>query len=270
MWKFASISALALLSIAAAPPLKPELMKPKKDPKKDKVWQMPIVNRSIEHHGGDLYRHSETELRVCSKSGCFDVLARLEGGLFEYDVRGEVNGKPRRVRVTNQSAERWDAGEPVPLDDEGRQAARDFASARVYFAFLPFRLNDPLVFKRDLGLERWGERELQKVKVTFAPGSSSDASDEYLYWFDPETGRVEQFAYSYAGQNPGLRFRRAVNHRRVGGILFFDQENLGVEGPGLTVDAITPEFVRERMKPVSTVTLENIRVKPLPRPEPEG
>jgi hypothetical protein len=57
-----------------------------------------------------------------------------------------------------------------------------------------------------------------------------------------------------------LRFRRATDHRRVGGILFFDQENLGAEGEGLRVDQIDPAFVAERMRHVSTIRLKNIRV----------
>ena len=55
--------------------------------------------------------------------------------------------------------------------------------------------------------------------MTFAAGSSTDAEDEYLYWFDPETARLEQFAYSFQGRPGGLRFRRLDNYRRVGGIL---------------------------------------------------
>ena len=59
-----------------------------------------------------------------------------------------------------------------------------------------------------------------------------------------------------------MRFRRAFNYRRVGGILFFDQENWGIDGPGLGVDQIDPEFVRS-LPHVSTVELEDIRVEPL-------
>jgi hypothetical protein len=53
----------------------------------------------------------------------------------------------------------------------------------------------------------------------------------------------------------------------VGGILFFDQENLGVEGDGLTVEQVTSDFVRERMDVVSEVTLEEIVVEAAPGSE---
>lgn len=246
----------ALLVIAAAPAAAGDAAPPK-------VERLPIVDRAIEHHGGEISAASESELDLCSLSGCFHLVVRIDGGLYDYDVRGEVRGTDRRVRATNDAVERWDGGEPVELDAEEARRARSFVDARVYFPFLPYRLNDPGVYKQDLGLERWGDRDLHKVKVTFEPGSSSGAEDEYLYWFDPETARLEQFAYSFAGDPGGLRFRRGKSYRRVGGILFFDQENLGLNEEGLTVDQVTPEFVAERMKPISEVVLRDVQVRPL-------
>ncbi len=225
--------------------------------------RLEIVDRAIEYHGGELYQNSETELDVCSKSGCFHVRARLDGGRFAFEVRGQTRDGERRVEWSQDDLRLFVDGEETSFAPEAAQGLRDWVNARVYFCFLPFRLNDPSVYKEDLGLESWNDRDLHKVKVTFAPGSSTDANDEYLYWLDPETGRVEQFAYSFHGRPGGLRFRRAVSHRRVGGLLFFDQENLGVEGKKLSVDQITPEFVAKRMREISVVTLESIEVKPL-------
>ncbi len=225
-----------------------------------------IVVRAIEHHGGELYRRSETALRLCSRSGCYQIRSRVDGGLFDHRVSGPYRGGQRTVRITNDSVSLESNGVPEPVPPEATQALRDWVMARVYFAFLPYRLDDPDVRYRDLGVERWRGRPLHRVKIGFAAGSSTDADDEYLYWFDPETARLEQFAYSFAGDPGGLRFRRLSNYRRVGGILFFDQENLGVEGPGLGVDQIAPGFVRDRMRPVSEVTLRDVRVRPLVRP----
>jgi hypothetical protein len=251
--------ALALLAAFAAPAGAAGAA----DPAPPKLDRLAIVDRAIEHHGGDRYAASETALDLCSLSGCFHLVVRVDGGLYDYDVRGEVRGVERRVRASNDRVERWDDGEPAALDPEGERRARDFVDARVYFPFLPYRLNDPGVYKQDLGLERWGERELHKVKVTFERGSSSAAEDEYLYWFDPGSGRLEQFAYSFAGSPGGLRFRRGHGHRRVGGLLFFDQENLGVDEDGLAVDQVTPEFVAARMRKVSDVVLRGIAVRSL-------
>lgn len=221
------------------------------------------MRRSIDHHGGEVYRHSEISLELCSGSGCYQMTVRTDGGLYSYEVGGPYRGHRRTVRADNRSVRTWQDGEPVVTLPVDGQALRDWAMARVYFAFLPHRLDDPSAMHEDLGLEDWGGRRLNKVKVTFVAGSSTDAEDEYLYWFDPETARLEQFAYSFQGRPGGLRFRRLSNYRRVGGILFFDQENLGVEGPGLAVDLLTPAFVAERLRPVSRIELRAIKVRPL-------
>lgn len=224
----------------------------------------PIVLKSIAFHGGEAYEHSQTALDMCSKSGCFHVESTVQGDLFDHRVSGMSRDTKMQVRVTNDSVERSFDGHSAAVPEADEQGVRDWAMARVYFCFLPYRLADPSVRHEDLGLVDWEGKQLHLVEVTFAKGSSTDANDEYRYWFDPESGRLELFAYSYEGDPGGLRFRRLEKHRRVGGILFFDQENLGVEGEALDVGMIDPAFVRKKMRPVSKVTLRNIRVTPLP------
>jgi hypothetical protein len=157
--------ALALLAAFAAPAGAAGAA----DPAPPKLDRLAIVDRAIEHHGGDRYAASETALDICSLSGCFHLVVRVDGGLYDYDVRGEVRGVERRVRATNDRAERWDDGEPAALDPEGERRARDFV----------------------------------------------------------------------------------------------DQENLGVDGDGLAVDQVTPEFVAARMRKVSDVVLRGIAVRSL-------
>jgi hypothetical protein len=223
---------------------------------------LPIVERAIEFHGGETFRASEVALRITSKSGSFEIVARHDGDLFVHRVTSERDEERVVYRQTNDSIEVSRDGEVVLLETEqDRQRARDFVSARVYFAFLPFRLTDPSVMQEDEGLERWGDRELHRVKVTFEPGSSTNADDAYLYWFDPESGRLEQFAYSFSG---GVRFRTLENYRRVGGILFADQKNYAVDVGALGIDRIDPAWVESEMELLSIVRFEEIDVRALP------
>ena len=223
-----------------------------------------IVRRSIEFHGGEIYEHSLIEARLCSGSGCYDLSVLSDGGLYRHRVAGPVPAGHREVEASNDGLRHWHEGAPVEVLPADEQGLRDWATARIYFAALPYRLNDPSARQQDLGLERWGERDLHKVKVTFRAGSSSDAEDEFLYWFDPLTARLEQFAYSFEGSPGGLRFRSLSNYRRVGGILFHDQENLGIEGDGLSIDLVDPGYVEEVMRPISTVLLQDIEVSEVP------
>ncbi|MCH9649338.1 MAG: hypothetical protein K0U98_13945 [Deltaproteobacteria bacterium] len=233
----------------------------------EKVQRLDIVDRAIEFHGGALYRGSEVRLRVSSRSGGFQVVSTVDGDSFEHVVSGKLrSGVVRKVRQTNTSLEQWNDGEPVELDDDGRRRAQSFVEARVYFSFLPYGLNDENTWKEDQGLEDWDGRKLHRVKVTFEAGSSNSAHDEYVFWFDSESGRLEQYAYSFGTgrDNGGLRFRPLSEYRRVGGILFFDATNLGVDGSGeLRVDQITPAYVKEKMEHVSFVNLTGLKVKPV-------
>ncbi len=219
-----------------------------------------IVDRAIAYHGGDAYQTSRTELDLCSKSGCFHLVAEVDGGRFDYRVSRETAESAIEVRSTNDTLEVVRDGANVDVEAAKAQSYRDWAMARVYFCFLPFRLNDPSVIQQDLGLVDWDGRKLHKVKVTFEADSSTDASDEFMYWFDPDTARLEFFAYSYDNNGGGLRFRRAVHHRRIGGILFFDQENLGTEDADISVDDLDAAVVRDRLRHISTVRLEAIKV----------
>lgn len=228
--------------------------------------RLEIVDRAIEHHGGERYRHGDFSLTARSRSGAFRIEGTVDGGLARWTVAGEVRDSLRKVTISNfpgeEEARWWEDGVETSLDADGRRRARDFVMARVYFPFLPYRLNDPSVGKIDRGLETWGERQLHRVKVVFEAGTSSAADDEYTFWFDPATARLEQYAYSYATGTPraGLRFRRLSNYRREAGILVFDLENLGIDGSAeLTVDLLDPDFVAQKLEPVSTLALEDLR-----------
>lgn len=218
-----------------------------------------IVDRSIAAHGWDALPEHEVRLVVSSRSGSFRVRAR-PGDVFEYEVHSEVDGEPRTHLWTNDSITVRVGGEEQPLEDaEAVQRAEDFVSARVYFLFLPYRLNDPSARRTDLGTEAWDGEELHKVKVSFAPSTSTDAGSEFLYWFDPESAELRQFAYDFRN---GLRFRRVTNPRRIEGMLFYDQENWAQNGRGLSVDALTPQYVEEEMELLSVVELSEIYVLP--------
>ena len=221
-----------------------------------------IVAQSIEFHGGDLYEGSLMAMTITSLSGSFRIEATRDGGSYEHVVTDPSrDGRPaRRVRLTNDGVSELRGGEEIALDAEGERRARAFVDARVFFPLLPYTLKGGDVHFEDRGLETWDGRELLRVKVTFSPGSSNDADDAYTFWFDPETGRVEQFGYDF---DNGLRFRKATAFQRVGGVLFSDQENYAVDGGKVPVDTLTPEYVAGSMRLLSTVVISDVTVEPL-------
>ncbi|MXW01286.1 MAG: hypothetical protein F4X59_06550 [Holophagales bacterium] len=223
-----------------------------------------IVDRAIEHHGGDLFESSRVRLTVASRSGSFDVDSTKDGDRFEYVIRASAGDDEREYRRDNAALEVTEGDEPMEMDETEHARAESYVNQRMYFLFLPYKLNDPGTYKEDQGLEEWNGRQLSRVRVTFEPGSSDGADSAYVYWFDPETARLEQFAYDYS-RGTGLRFRILRNYRRIGGLLFYDADNYGLNtrDGGLTVDDITPAYVAEELPLVSQIELRDIDVERL-------
>ena len=221
-----------------------------------------IVARSIAYHGGSLYEGSRMTMTITSLSGSFDIEATRQGGDFEFVVTDPPRGDQpaRRVRLTNAGVTEWRGGEEAALDAEGERRATAFVNARVFFPLLPYTLKGGDIHFEDLGLDRWNGRDLHRMKVWFTPGTSNDADDAYTFWFDPETGRVEQFGYDF---DNGLRFRRATAFERVGGVLFSDQDNYAVDGGKVPVDTLTPDYVAGSMRLLSHVAISAVTVEPL-------
>ena len=221
-----------------------------------------IVARSIAYHGGALYGSSRMSMTITSLSGSFQIDAMRDGSSFEYVVTNPARGdRPeRRVRLTNDGVTEWIGGEESELDAEGERRATAFVNARVFFPLLPYTLNGGDIHFEDRGLDRWAGRDLHRVKVSFTPGTSNDADDAYTFWFDPETGRVEQFGYDF---DNGLRFRRATSFERVNGVLFSDQDNYAVDGGKVPVDTLTPDYVAGTMRLLSRVRISDVTVEPL-------
>ena len=224
--------------------------------------EMPsIVVKSIEFHGGSLYENSAMVLTISSLSGSFQLEVTRQGGQFDHAVIGTIGRAiERRVRVTNDAVQEWRGGDEVPLDDSNATRARAFVDARVFFPLLPYTLNGGDINYADLGLENWEGHELHKVKVTFTPGTSNDADDGYMFWFDPETGRMEQFGYDFDG---GLRFRKGIEFERVGGVLFSTQENYAIDGGRVPVETLSPDYIAANMNLISTVVISDVTVEPL-------
>ncbi len=254
-----ALAAAALLVACAGAEPEPE---PRPEPPPGTSERLEIVDRAIEHHGGELFEQSRVKLTVASRSGSFDVDSMVDGDRFEYRIRASNGSDEPEYSRDNMALEVTEGGEPMEMNEAEHVRAESHVNQRMYFLFLPYKLNDPGTYKENQGLEEWNGRQLHRVRVTFEPGASDGADSAYVYWFDPETARLEQFAYDYS-EGTGLRFRVLTNYRRIGGLLFYDADNYGLNTPdgGLTVDDINPVYVEEKLPLVSQIELRDIHVE---------
>ena len=253
------LATVTLLAACSGPSPESE---PRATPPPGASERLDIVDRAIEYHGGELFEQSRVRLTVASRSGSFDVDSSTSGDRFEYLIRESNASDAREYRRDNAALEVTEGGQPMEMDEAERARAESYVNQRMYFLFLPYKLNDPGTYKEDEGLEEWNGRQLHRVLVSFEPGTSDGADSAYVYWFDPETARLEQFAYDYSG-GTGLRFRVLTNYRRIGGLLFYDADNYGLNtrDGGLTVDDIDPAYVEEELPLVSRVEHRDIDVQ---------
>lgn len=217
-----------------------------------------IIDRSLAVHGGDRYLNSEITFTFRD----IDYLARRENGLFSYerrftDDRGDIHDV-----YNNDGFTRSINGEAEPLDEEYAGRYRRSVNSVIYFALLPYALNDPAVRKNYLGREILGNSDYHKIEVTFEQeGGGQDFEDVFVYWIHTETYTMDYLAYEFFTDGGGIRFREALNPRQIGGIRFADYNNYRPVSETDTVYDTGIAFEEGRLEMVSVISLENIQVE---------
>ena len=191
--------------------------------------------------------------------------ATRDGGRFRYErLSTDSTGADVRDVLTNDSLYREVDGERVALDEEERQGINSGVNSVVYFALLPYFLNDPAVEKRYLGEATVEGEPYEKVEVTFEEeGGGEDYQDRYVYWFHRDRHTMDYLAYSFEVNGGGTRFREAVNARTVGGVRFADYRNGGADTLGTPIHRYDELLAADQIDPISEIVLENVEVRPL-------
>ncbi|MEN0004759.1 MAG: DUF6503 family protein, partial [Bacteroidota bacterium] len=131
----------------------------------------------------------------------------------------------------------------------------------VYFALLPYFLNDGAVQKTYLGEAKLNQRWYHKIKVTFAQeGGGKDFEDEYIYWINKGGYTMDYLAYNYQVNGGGARFRAAYNFRVEKGIRFADYRNMKPLDGSMEVASFDALYEADQLKEVSRIETENVRV----------
>ena len=164
--------------------------------------------------------------------------------------------------LTNTTFTRYRDGNVLPITEERKNAFTNSVNSVIYFALLPYFLGDKAVRSHDAGLTTLEGKPYNLVRVTFdQEHGGEDHQDVFLYWFSQTTRTMDYFAYTYQTDGGGLRFRKAVNARRVGGILFQDYINYEPADELVTLDQLQSLFEKGQLRKLSDIRLENIRVR---------
>ena len=220
-----------------------------------------IVDKAIEAHGGESYWNSKVEFDF--RNIHYTILKTPDR--FEY-IR-EFSDSTGNVKdlLNNDGFVRTVNGAKIDtLSEEWKGKYSRSVNSVAYFAYLPYGLNDPSVFKTSLGETEINGEKYNLIKVTFAEeGGGEDFDDEFLYWIGTEDSIVDYMAYSYHTDGGGVRMREVSGVNEVGGIRFQNYLNLKPSDESVSVEKMQELYESGDLELLSEINLENISVEPL-------
>ncbi len=242
---------LSLFCIACSPQKKeaPQDVAPK-----SKVQE--VIDKSIEFHQMGSLDNAEFSLTFRD----IDYTYRNDNGMYEY-TRTQIDSLGATVldKMDNDTLIRYTNGVATDVVDEKRAAYTRSVNSVIYFFRLPFGLNDPAVNKVYLGETEIKGKAYHEVKVTFdQEGGGEDFDDVFLYWFDKEDYSMDYLAYLYHTDGGGMRFREAINPRRVNGMLIQDYINLKPEDEGIDIMTIDELYGNGELIELSKIINEKV------------
>lgn len=218
-----------------------------------------IISQSVLFHGGVAYDTANISFEFRDRT----YQGNWNRGAYSFEREFQSNGQMVNDLLTNESFERRIDGQIVVVPDTMVPKYSASVNSVWYFALLPYRLLDPAVQADDLGEATIEEKTYHKVKVTFAAeGGGEDFEDVFVYWFDQEDYSLDYLAYSYLEEDGlGIRFRKAINPRRVGSILFQDYINYKADPALFDVQQLDSAFSAGKLDTLSMIELENVAVE---------
>lgn len=220
-----------------------------------------IVDRAIEAHGGSAYSNSKIEFDFR------DIHYTIYKTQDNFEYTREFSDSTGNVvdLLNNEGFIRTVNGSKIDtLSEEWVGKYSRSVNSVAYFAFLPYGLNDPSVFKKSLGETEINGEKYNLIKVTFAEeGGGEDFDDQFLYWISVDDAFVDYMAYSYHTDGGGVRMREVSSVNEVGGIRFQNYLNFMPEDESQSVEKMQELYESGDLELLSEINLENIRVKPL-------
>ncbi|GAB4407449.1 MAG: hypothetical protein OHK0039_09960 [Bacteroidia bacterium] len=221
-----------------------------------------LIDQAIAAHGGAHY----TQTRLAFRFRGVTYTARRDGGAYSYSHTWAQGDSVITDVLDNAGFRRSIDGQPVTVPDSMATKYSASVNSVLYFALLPYGLNDPAVRKTYLGEVVLRDTAYHKVQVTFAQeGGGEDYDDVYVYWIRADSFYVDYLAYAFVEDSGGLRFRKAYHPHTVGGIRFQNYENYAAGLRDYAVGALDSAYLAGALRPLSRVELDSIVVQPSAR-----
>lgn len=213
-----------------------------------------IVNAAIEAHGGNKYNIADYTFEFRDKKYHF----KNDGNKYEYSSEVQKGDSLVKDVMINNDFSRYTNSKKLNLSPEETAKYGESLNSVIYFATLPYKLQDASVNKEFIEEITIKGKRYDVIKVTFGQkGGGKDFDDKYMYWINKDTYKIDYLAYSYEVNDGGVRFRTAFNTRVIAGITFQDYVNY--EAPLKTPLKDLPALYEQgKLKEVSQILTENV------------
>lgn len=213
-----------------------------------------IMAKALKAHGGKKYDTAHYEFVFRKKKYTF----HNESAKYTYTVTYERNGQTNINELNNDELIRSVDGKKVEISKKEYNSHLGALNSVIYFATLPHKLYDPAVMKSYVGETTIKGKKYEVLEITFKEENGGpDHDDEYYYWINKETHRIDYLAYNYLVNNGGVRFRTAYNQRVVDGVLFQDYVNYKAN-VGTPLADLPALFEKNELKELSVIATEDV------------
>lgn len=216
-----------------------------------------IVDSAIIRHGMEALDSSHIAFDFRGKH--YKAL-RVNGSYDYFRIFTDKEGREISDHLTNDRFVRTTNGDTTVLADKKASAYRQSVNSVIYFALLPYFLNDGAVYKQYMREITIKGKAYHQIKVTFSEeGGGDDADDVFLYWFDTKTYQMDYLAYKYHTNEGGVRLREAYNQREINGVEIADFINWKAE-QSIDFENIASLFGEGKLEELSRIELENVQI----------
>jgi hypothetical protein len=213
-----------------------------------------LVNEAIIAHGGDLYNKADYSFVFRGTKYRF----KNDGNSFTYSSEVQKNDFLIKDVLINDTFKRYINNNLQSLNKEDVAKYSEALNSVIYFATLPYKLQDTSVNKKFIEEITIKEKQYDVVGVTFGKdGGGKDFDDEFHYWINKQTRKIDYLAYGYHTNDGGIRFRSAFNIRVIDGLTF--QDYINYEAPlGTPLKDLPKLYVQGKLKELSQILTEDI------------
>ena len=148
-----------------------------------------ILNKTIHAHGGDLYNVAHYSFEFRGNTYKF----RTNDHSFEYTKTETRTDTIITDVLNNNEFSQLINNSPIVLSEKEIESKTGALNSVIYFATLPYKLNDKAVNTNYIGSTLIKEQNYHTIEITFdQAGGGEDHDDEYYYWINSRTYSGEE------------------------------------------------------------------------------